>query len=338
MSGQWGLGVDQIIGAKVADANGEIVQASEEMLKGIRGASGNFGVVVELQIKIYELQSVSLRSDHMSLNTSDLLTSGINLQLLAGLLILDSSKKGVSRTFADFMTGFQSLQAPGQFPLPATAQPLIVNHPQMGQTILVTFVWSSPDHVQGKQVLERLLAVAPVAMQTVTETNVTDWLKLLESFCPYGVFGGDKGISFRQLNPNTLEIIGRHLERMPSDPAAALSVHMLSRFSPSATNPDLGMGSCFNPEAREEHVMLELIGSAVDQSRLPQSQKWIKDMYDELKESGEAMDETYVALASPEDMTLDKVYGTEWEGLLELKAKLDPDGVFKNAIPKILIA
>ena len=67
LSGQCGLGVDQIVGAEVVDANGKIVQADKEMLKGIRGAGGNFGVVVGLQIKLHELRTVGLKSDPLFL-------------------------------------------------------------------------------------------------------------------------------------------------------------------------------------------------------------------------------------------------------------------------------
>lgn len=261
----------------------------------------------------------------------------INSQLLAGLIVLDSSTKGVAKTFADFMTDFQSFHASGQCPPPASVQPGIVNHPQTGQTVLITFVWSSSDHPRGKQFLEKLLTLAPVAMENVAETSVPDWLKVLEAFCPYGVVGGGKGMSFRQLTPKVLTIIGRHLAKMPSDPATAFYVHQLSRSSPSATDVDLRARSCFNPEARQEHFVLELIGTTLDQSRLPQSQKWIKNMYDELKASGEAMDGSYISVTPPEDTCLDKIYGGEWEGLLDLKRKLDPEGVFKNAVPRMLI-
>ena len=63
LSGQYGLGLDQIIGAEVVDANAEIIQADEEMLKGIRGAGGNFGIVVGLWIRVYELKTVRLNCD-----------------------------------------------------------------------------------------------------------------------------------------------------------------------------------------------------------------------------------------------------------------------------------
>ena len=241
----------------------------------------------------------------------------------------------MAETFADFLTGFQSLLATGQCPAAAGVEPAVVNHPQRGRTALVIFVWSSPDHSAGKGFLEKLLTLAPVAMQNVVETSVPAWLKTLEPFCPYGIFGGDRGISFRKLTPKMLAILSRHMENMPSDPATTIAVHPLSRTSPSATDPDLRRGSCFNPEARQEHFLLELIGSTLEQSSSPQSQKWIKDTYDELKGSGDAMDGSYIALTHPEDICLEKIYGTAWEDLLALKRRLDPKGIFRNAVPRL---
>ena len=55
-SPHYGLGVDQIIGAKIVNAGGEVVDANPAVLKGIRGAGGNFGVIVELTIKVYHLK------------------------------------------------------------------------------------------------------------------------------------------------------------------------------------------------------------------------------------------------------------------------------------------
>lgn len=55
----YGLGADQITGAKVVNAQGNIIQADEELLKGLRGGGGSLGIVVELTIKVYPLQKVS---------------------------------------------------------------------------------------------------------------------------------------------------------------------------------------------------------------------------------------------------------------------------------------
>lgn len=57
-SGVFGLGVDQIIGATMINCKGEVVEADDELLYGLRGAGSAFGVVASLKIKIYKLEKV----------------------------------------------------------------------------------------------------------------------------------------------------------------------------------------------------------------------------------------------------------------------------------------
>lgn len=59
MAGKYGLGCDQIVGAKVVLADGRTVDADEQLLKCLRGAGPAFGVIVELEIKVYPLTDVS---------------------------------------------------------------------------------------------------------------------------------------------------------------------------------------------------------------------------------------------------------------------------------------
>ena len=59
LSAHYGLGCDNIVGAKVVNWKGEIVEADKDMLKGIRGAGGAFGPIVELTVKLYPLKNVS---------------------------------------------------------------------------------------------------------------------------------------------------------------------------------------------------------------------------------------------------------------------------------------
>lgn len=74
-SANYGLGVDQILGAKVVDDGGDIVEADEKLLKGIRGAGGVFGIIVEVTIKVYPLKNASPRTwnDHVSEMSNNLL-------------------------------------------------------------------------------------------------------------------------------------------------------------------------------------------------------------------------------------------------------------------------
>jgi FAD/FMN-containing dehydrogenase len=53
-----GMGFEGIVGAEVVNAEGEVVQASDEMLEGIRGMGGNLGVITSLTIKVYPNRDV----------------------------------------------------------------------------------------------------------------------------------------------------------------------------------------------------------------------------------------------------------------------------------------
>lgn len=59
LSRQWGLGVDQIVGARLVNSEGDVIIADERLLKGLRGGGGLFGVIVELEIKVYPLKNAS---------------------------------------------------------------------------------------------------------------------------------------------------------------------------------------------------------------------------------------------------------------------------------------
>lgn len=58
LAGKHGLGVDQIVAAKIVDATGQLVEADAETLRAIRGATGNFGIIVELTIRTYPISKV----------------------------------------------------------------------------------------------------------------------------------------------------------------------------------------------------------------------------------------------------------------------------------------
>ena len=58
MMPSFGLGIDQIVGARVVDYKGECVEAGGELLEALEGEGGNVGVVVELTIRVYPTQEV----------------------------------------------------------------------------------------------------------------------------------------------------------------------------------------------------------------------------------------------------------------------------------------
>jgi hypothetical protein len=246
----------------------------------------------------------------------------IQSKFLAGLIIFESSK--ISSTVQAFLDGRQALN----LPLELGMTPFIVNHPQTGRTMMTTFVWSGEDKEAGKQWLEKIQTLAAVVAHTVTDIDSVTWLQALSAFTPYGVWGGDKTVSIPKFSESTTKIITDHLEQMPFDGATCLCIHELAGASASKTP-----SSCFGH--REPHFMLELIGSTVDLANMKASQTWIAGFHEELRASSEALKGEYVSLSTPGDVPVSDMYADNWEFLLQLKEKHDPEGVFDLAVPRL---
>lgn len=58
LSSHYGFGSDQIVGARVVDSRGNILDAEEPLLTAIRGGGGSVAVIYELTIKIYPSEKV----------------------------------------------------------------------------------------------------------------------------------------------------------------------------------------------------------------------------------------------------------------------------------------
>jgi len=139
-SGNFGLGVDQILGARLVDVSGRIVEADEKLLKGIRGAGGIFGVIVELTIKVYSLKTVSC------LSTPRLDSTLKRDQILTGAIFYES--QDISATFQKFNVGYQALSAEG-LPPQLSLQQTALNTPN-GKIFGAAFTWSSEDEHAGR--------------------------------------------------------------------------------------------------------------------------------------------------------------------------------------------
>ncbi|KAI9797366.1 MAG: hypothetical protein M1833_005546 [Piccolia ochrophora] len=150
VSGHYGLGVDQIVGAKVVNWQGEIVEADEDMLFGIRGAQGNFGVVVELTIKIYPIETP-------------------RKTILAGQILFESSN--ISSITHNFFRGYEALESK-DLPLEIGIEPFVVNILQLGRTFGVFVISTSADLNASKFYVDKVKEFGNLIDDTVAEISI----------------------------------------------------------------------------------------------------------------------------------------------------------------------
>ncbi|KAE8350534.1 D-lactate dehydrogenase [Aspergillus coremiiformis] len=300
-SARFGLGVDQILKAKVINSQGRLEEADADLLKGIRGAGGAFGVVVEVTVPVHKVD-----------------------RILAGVVFFESEDlPAVIRQFND---GYRALS--GGMPAALSVNQAVVNTPQ-GRSFLILLVWGSSDLEAGREWVDAISRLAPVVSTTVKETTPPDWLAEADRLVPKTTQGRAYTINVKGLTEEVVQVMASHLSRMPSEPQTMWNVHELRACSPSAQPKS---DSVFT--SREGHFMFEILPLAERREDLGSVLAWGRAFHEALlmTDPGNILPATYLSLSAPDEVDMSRVFGEHYEFLRELKGRRDPEGVFRNAL------
>ncbi|KAG9906860.1 hypothetical protein KCU98_g1939, partial [Aureobasidium melanogenum] len=310
MAHKFGLGVDHLLSAKIVDANGDIVEADEHVMKAIRGAGGNFGVVVEATIKIHPFA-----------------------QMLAGSILFESSDSRAS--MRNVQAGMGKLDAENDLPPELDLQPFITATPT-GIVHGGFFMWAGPDIDRGREYLEKVLSFHPNVLCTVAPATMMESLERTAAYVPKSSYMNSRAVNVKRITPKIYDILVEACERMPADPAAMLTWHEVRSCSPSF-DPTTSLASVF--DCREPHYVVEILANASVEENFEAVSKWGLSLKDELilEAPEEVLNASWLASTPNEDIVLlEKLYGTaNAQFLRELKKERDPEAIFKHAIPRI---
>ncbi|RAK80776.1 FAD-binding domain-containing protein [Aspergillus fijiensis CBS 313.89] len=297
----FGLGVDQILAAKVINAQGALVDADTELLKALRGAGGAFGVVAELTIPVHRLD-----------------------QTLAGAIAFQFDD--LPAVIRQYNTGYQALCAEG-IPAELTLQQCVLNLPH-SKTLVVLFAWASYDIKTGQSWAEQISAPAPVAHNAVQPTTPLTYLTDTDRMVPSHTRGRVRTISLKRLSEEVLDVISTSVLKMPTDPHTFFAMHELRTGTPSAQGHS---DSVF--AAREGHFVFEMIGNAQREENLDLATAWGQDLWNGLSRTDQenVLPSTYLSLTAPEELQMSPLFGGNFPWLVEMKDKYDPRGVFSAA-------
>jgi hypothetical protein len=143
LNGSFGLGCDQILGARIVNSEGEIIDADEEVLWGLRGGGCNFGVVVSMDIQVHELPTM--------------LAGLVIFPIAEAKTILLDYGQLLKTEFPDAYGGLMGLLA----------------IPNLGTVLMMMFNWSSIDLDAGRKFLGKIRSLGTVVMDTVSESEQT---------------------------------------------------------------------------------------------------------------------------------------------------------------------
>jgi hypothetical protein len=193
---------------------------------------------------------------------------------------------------------------------------------------LALFVtWTSPDHEAGQAYFDKTRALGTVVMDVVSPMRPVDFMSMTDSATAWGTYGTLHGTYVETLSDKFIEVFTRNALTLPPDPCTCFVIQQM-HGNAAQPNPN----SCFL--RREPHFVVEMIANTQNEDIVPACISWQKECYEDLQASGVLMAGNYISITPPGSMTVQEIYGDNYEKLLTLKMKYDPHNVFKNAYPK----
>nr|MDZ8003366.1 FAD-binding oxidoreductase [Nostoc sp. DedSLP05]MDZ8100880.1 FAD-binding oxidoreductase [Nostoc sp. DedSLP01] len=296
LTGAYGLGVDNLLSAQVVIADGQLVtanaQENADLFWGLRGGGGNFGVVVSLEYRLHPLTTV-----------------------LSGMLFYPLEQaKAVFRQFNEFIA-----TAPDEL----TIQFGFIQTPE-GQTVLLLSPTYCGALEAGEQAIAPLRTFGTLLVDRVQPVTYNALIHRAE-IAPKGRHYYTQTQSLNGLQTETIEVLIE--QSLPF--SSPFSIVGLINFHGAASR----VGAYETAFAlRQDHLLVNILAGWEPQSPDEEQHiQWAQNISRSL--APYAFKGGYINLLDREEQErVPLAFGTNYERLLDLKRKYDPDDVFHSTI------
>jgi len=296
-----GLAIDNLLSADVVTADGRFLIASEQenddLFWAIRGGGGNFGVVTSFEFRLHHIKDV-----------------------FVGLMFFDLDRAGdVFRFYRDFIV--DAPEQLGLFPAFQIAPPLpFIPEELHGKTfIAMVACWAGPLE-EGERAIQPIRDVAPIAAEMVGPMPYPVFASAFDGLLPPGLQQYWKGNFSKEVTDGAIEA---HLEHGPKVPTVNSTMHLysingaVSRVAPDAT--------AFS--YRDATFASVIAGAWPDPADNEANIRWVRDYSDASAPQSE--EGGYIGFMADDDQGRIKAnYRGNYERLVDIKRKYDPDNVF----------
>jgi len=297
---KYGLSCDNLIEAEVITADGNVVKTSlfenPDLLWGIRGGGGNFGIVNSITLRLYEVRTV-----------------------IGGMIIhtRDKSKEAI-QFYREFMK-----TAPDEL----TLYTALLTSPE-GVPIVAFIGCYCGDIEKGEAVMKPLHEFGTPVADLIQPIPYIQMQSMLDAGFPKGNRYYWKSGFLKELSDDVIDVIVSHMESNPS-PGSATILEMYGGVA--SHEPE---GGCAYPH-RQSEFDLVIISNWPDKQDDDKNISWTRNIWEALQPylSHKVY---VNALGVEGADRVKEAYGDNYQKLAELKRKYDPDNFFRmnqNIIP-----
>ncbi|SPO01950.1 related to FAD/FMN-containing dehydrogenases [Cephalotrichum gorgonifer] len=302
MTGYYGMGADQILGARLLTPVGLIVDTDDdpELLWALRGAGlGNFGIILELRAKVYPRP-----------------------QVLAGILAYPLSE--AASVFENFEKLCEDLPA-------AFSGEVLFSDLGAGTSVVFYYHWVYDDENrdQGAAFLGKMKALGnTLLLDTLAESTPYDFVKMMAPNYRFRSSLKNQAVAVANFSPKLIDVL---LEHPPSGTIGVVFHH--GHGKAIVPNP----GAAF--PIRKRHLILGITGRAASDTD-PEAKKaaynWAALVNREIRERGLALEQGYWSFTPPEFCDAVGFFGEDSvRRMAKLKERYNPGNAFPQAFPTL---
>jgi FAD/FMN-containing dehydrogenase len=298
-----GLTCDNLRAADIVTADGQQVRASEsentDLLWGLRGGGGNFGVVTSFEFDLHPLTTV-----------------------LGGLVLYPASRATeVLRFFREFVaTAPDELTCIAIF-LTAPPAPFVPELLHLKPAIAIAVCYAGRAD-EGERFVQPLRTFGPPAADLIGPMPYPVLQSMFDEGSPYGLQNYWKSAFLDDLGDSAVDVLVGAADAMRS-PLSALHIHHLqgamSRIQPDAT----AFGN------RAARFVLNIVGLWPDPSDSVANTRWVRDTYAAISPCANGSSYVNFMANEDEDHVRAAYSRTAYGRLVALKREYDPRNLFR---------
>ena len=297
-----GLTCDNVVGAEVVTAAGDVVHANAEehadLLWALQGGGGNFGAVTRFEYRLHPVSTV-----------------------LVGLLMY------APRDASHVLQGYRQFvdDCPDELTTAAvfiTAPPAPFVPPEVqGTPVVAVLAAHCGDAAAAAADVAPLKSLAEPVAELIAPMPYTALQTMFDEGAPHGILAYWRTEYLSGLDDAAVDVLVEHAARNPS-PLGQVHIHHLEGAVSRVAEGDTAFCRRYAP------FVVNIPAGWMDPAETDRNIGWVREFSDALRPHGTG--ETYTNFAGSDDTgRLESAYGPNLPRLMEVKRRWDPDNVFR---------